>query len=324
MTEDATRTTDRPPGYEDLDVFSQAIADEALRRGISVEVLDPEMKEMALSRGGRHVTTIQSLSDLTSAVAFRRCSDKIHSRRVLERAGLHVPAARVATFDEEDAAFLDEWKEIVVKPARGEQGAGVTARVVDHDRLATALDSAREVCPTVLLEQRCRGEDVRVLVIGGEVEGAIVRRPPTITGDGRRTVRELIEERSRERAEATDGASHIPVGDETLEVVRENGFDLETVLAEGKDLTVRSNANVHTGGTSDNITATLHPHLAEVAVKAAEATGCPVAGVDLMVPAVDGPDYVIIEVNEQPGLSADSEHHAVKRFVDLLFPDSDR
>src|SRR5215210_2109693 len=147
MTEDATRTTDRPPGYEDLDVFSQAIADEALRRGISVEVLDPEMKEMALSRGGRRVTTIQSLSDLTSAVAFRRCSDKIHSRRVLERAGLHVPAGRVATFDEEDAAFLDEWKEIVVKPARGEQGAGVTARVVDHDRLARALNSAREVCP---------------------------------------------------------------------------------------------------------------------------------------------------------------------------------
>ena len=48
------------------------------------------------------------------------------------------------------------------------------------------------------------------------------------------------------------------------------------------------------------------------------------AGVDLMVPALDGPDYVIIEVNEQPGLSADSEHHAVKRFVELLFPDSDR
>jgi D-alanine-D-alanine ligase-like ATP-grasp enzyme len=52
--------------------------------------------------------------------------------------------------------------------------------------------------------------------------------------------------------------------------------------------------------------------------------GCPVAGIDLMVLAVDGPEYVIIEVNEQPGLSADREHHAVKRFVDLLFPDSDR
>ncbi|HWC11155.1 MAG TPA: hypothetical protein VG455_08030, partial [Acidimicrobiales bacterium] len=81
---------------------------------------------------------------------------------------------------------------------------------------------------------------------------------------------------------------------------------------------------VHTGGTSENVTDTLHADLAEVAVQAAEAMGCPVAGVDLMVPAVDGADYVIIEVNEQPGLSADSQHHAVKRFVDLLFPDSDR
>ncbi len=42
-----------------------------------------------------------------------------------------------------------------------------------------------------------------------------------------------------------------------------------------------------------------------------------------MVPAIDGPEYVIIEVNEQPGLAADSQHRTVKRFVDLLFPDSD-
>ena len=324
MTEEPTRSPDRPPGYENLDVYSQAIVDEALRRGISVEVVDAEMKEIALSREGRRVTTIQSLSELTSAIAFRRCSDKIHSRRVLERAGLHVPAARAATFDEEDAAFLDEWKEIVVKPARGEQGAGVTARVVDHDQLARAMHSAREVCPAVLLEQRCPGEDLRVLVMGGNVEGAIVRRPPMVTGDGHRTVRDLIEDRSRERAEDTSGAAEIPFDDETLEVVRESGFDLESVLPEGKVLTVRSNANVHTGGTSENVTDTLHPHLAEVAVSAAEAMGCLVAGVDLIVPAVDGPEYVIIEVNEQPGLSADSQHHTVKRFVDLLFPDSDR
>ncbi len=108
-------------------MFSQAIADEGLRRGIAVEAVDAEMKELALSRDGRRVTTIQSLSDLTSAIAFRRCSDKIHSRRVLERPGLRVPVARVVTFDQEELAFLDEWKEIVVKPASGKQGAGVTA-----------------------------------------------------------------------------------------------------------------------------------------------------------------------------------------------------
>ncbi len=108
MTEKPTRSPDRPPGYENLDVYSQAIVDEALRRGISVEVVDAEMKEITLSREGRRIATIQSLSDLTSAVAFRRCSDKIHSRRVLERAGLHVPAGWVATFDDEDVAFLDE------------------------------------------------------------------------------------------------------------------------------------------------------------------------------------------------------------------------
>lgn len=75
---------------------------------------------------------------------------------------------------------------------------------------------------------------VRVIVIGGRVESATVRRPPIITGDGQRTVRELIEERSRERAEATDGASEIPLDDETLEIVQEEGFDFDSVLPEAR------------------------------------------------------------------------------------------
>jgi GNAT-family acetyltransferase (TIGR03103 family) len=305
-------------------MYAQAIADQALGRGISVEVLDAGIGELALSCDGRRVTTIQSLSELTSAVAYRRCGDKLHSRRVLERAGLRVPAGRVASFDDEDEAFLDDWKEIVVKPARGERGDGVTPGVVDRDGLARALKTARAVFPAVLLEQRCDGEDLRVVVIDGQVEGASVRRPPTVTGDGERTLRQLIEHLSRERADASEGVAGIPLDDVTLQVVQDAGYDFDGVLSDGTELTVRDTANVHTGGTADDVTDDLHHDLVEVAVAAAGVMGCPVAGVDLMVPAVDGPDYVVIEVNEQPGLASYGSQHTVERFVDPLFPDSSR
>ena len=320
MPDEAARSPAPPPGYEDLDLYARAIADQALRRGISVEVLDPRIGEIALSHEGRRVAMIQSLSELTSAVAYRRCSDKLHSRRIFESAGLCVPAGRVASFDDDDRAFLDKWKEIVVKPAQGERGEGVTGRVVDHDTLGTALRIAGDVCPTVVLEQRCPGEDLRVIVIDGEVAGASIRRPPTVTGDGRRTVRELIEERSGQRGEDTDGVAQISLDDATLEAIRESGYGFDSVLPEDTVLTVRDTANVHTGGTVDDVTDDVHPALRAAAVAAAEAIGCPVAGIDLIVPAIDGPDYVIIEANEQPGLSTDSEHRVIERFIDLLFP----
>ena len=46
------------------------------------------------------------------------------------------------------------------------------------------------------------------------------------------------------------------------------------------------------------------------------------AVIKMMVPAVDGPDYMIIEANEQPGLANHEPQPTVERFVDLLFPES--
>ena len=310
----------RPAGYGELDRYSRIIVDEALRRGIAVELLDPGHGEMVLTFDGVSVTTFESLSERTSAVAFRRCHDKLHTRRVLAAAGLRLPAGRAATFDDDDVAFLERWKDLVVKPTRGEGGSGEPVGVVDPDGLSVALETARSVYPRVVLEQRCEGEDLRTVVIGGEVVAAAVRRPPAVTGDGRRTVSELVEDFSRARAEATDGAANVPLDDTTLEAVRSHGYELESVLEQGAELVVRRTANLHTGGTIHDVTADLHPELAAVACNAARAIGIPVLGLDLAVEAVDRPGYVVIEANEQPGLANHEPQPTAERFIDLLFP----
>lgn len=317
-------TKGRREGYEELNRYSKIIVDEALRRGIEVHVLDARTGEVVLAFGGRQVTTLESLSELTSAVAFRRCHYKSHTRRVLEAAGLRLPPGRLATFDDGDAAFLEEWGDIVVKPDRGEGGQGLSVGVTDGEALEAALAAARAVCPEVLLEKRCDGDDLRVIVIDGEVVAASVRRPPQVTGDGSRTVAELTESLSADRSEATGGASRVPLDHTTAEVVRASGYGADSVLPEGDELALRRTANVHTGGTIDDVTATLHPELAAVSVEAARALDIPVVGIDLIVPAVDGPEYMIIEANEQPGLANHEPQPTAERFLDLLFPESAR
>lgn len=311
-----------PAGYDALNPYSRIIVDEALRRGIEVDVVDPSVGEMVLSYDGRRVTTLESLSELTSAVAFRRCDDKLHTRRVLEAAGLNLPAGRLATGDEADVEFLREWGELVVKPARGEGGQGISVGVRDVEALEAAVTAARTVCPEVLLEQRCEGEDLRVIVIDGRVVAAAVRRPPQVDGGGDSTVGELIRSLSEDRHRATGGVASIPLDSTTEDVVRDQGYDLESVLPEGTGLAVRHTANVHTGGTITDVTDRLHPELARVAETVARAIEIPVVGVDLMVAAVDRPDYVVIEANEQPGLANHEPQPTAERFVDLLFPET--
>jgi GNAT-family acetyltransferase (TIGR03103 family) len=316
----STPLGDRPAGYELLNRYTAIVVDEARRRGISVEVADAASGELVLEHGGVRHTTIESLSDLTTAVAFRRCDHKLRTRQVLGAAGLVVPAGQLSTGGPDDVAFLGEHRDIVVKPARGEQGWGVTVGVVDEAGLHTAAARAAAIWPEVLLEARCEGLDLRVIVIGDAVVAAAVRRPANVAGDGVRTIGGLITARNEQRAESTGGAAHIPLDDVTAEVVAAHGHTLDDVLPAGEELEVRRTANLHTGGTMHDVTAALHPALAAASVAAAAAIEIPVLGVDLIVPAVDGSRYAIIEANEQPGLANHEPQPTVERFLDLLFP----
>ncbi|MEU4368031.1 N-acetylglutaminylglutamine synthetase [Micromonospora chersina] len=309
-----------PAGYDELNPYAKIVADEAMRRGIRVEVTDPRWGELRLSSGGRTVHTRESLSELTSAVAMSRCDDKRVTRRILTEAGLSVPRGRTATGDADDLAFLADVGPVVVKPARGEQGNGITVGVRTPEALTAAVELARRFCPDVLIEELREGEDLRVVVIDHEVVAAAVRRPAQITGDGVHDITELIERQSRRRAAATGGESRIPIDDMTREVVAEAGHRMHDVLPEGQVLAVRRTANLHTGGTIHDVTAELHPAIAEACVTASRALDIPVTGLDLLVPAADRPEHVFIEANERPGLANHEPQPTAERFVDLLFP----
>ena len=314
-----------PGGYHELNVHTRVIVDEALGRNIEVEIVDPAVGELCLRFGDRRVTTLESLSELTSAVAFRRCDDKLLTRRVLEDAKLPVAAGRPATYDDGDREFLRRHREVVVKPARGEQGRGITVGLTTARSLHRACLFARRYWPEVLIEQRCYGEDLRVVVIDREVIAAAVRRPPAITGDGTSTIAQLIDAYNHQQAQTTGANSVIPIDDVTRDTVHGAGYaDLDGVLPAGETLIVRGTANVHTGGTITDVTEKIHPDLAQLAVSAAAAVGLPVAGIDLIVDALDRPDGVIIEVNEQPGLGNHEPRPTAARFIDLLFPETGR
>ena len=94
------------------------------------------------------------------------------------------------------------------------------------------------------------------------------------------------------------------------------------VLPVGEELEVRRTANLHTGGTIHDVTASLHPALVTAAVRASRALDIPVTGLDFLVPDVAGPDHVLIEANERPGLANHSPQPTAERFVDLLFPET--
>ncbi len=309
-----------PLTEERLNIYARIIVDEARRRGIGVDVLDAENGFFTMTLGGRSVTCRESLSELTTAVAMSRCDDKAVTRRVLSDAGLRVPDQTVIGKPEDAAEFLERHGHVVVKPAKGEQGRGVRVDLTTLDEVEDAVEDARSMCDKVLIEEFVDGQDLRIIVIDNKVVAAAVRRPAQVQGDGRKTVRTLIEKQNRRRQAATGGESRIPMDAETRRCVVAEGYDMDDVLPEGEVLVVRKTANLHTGGTIHDVTDRLHPALVRAAVKGALALEIPVVGFDFLVPSVTGPEHVVIEANERPGLANHEPQPTAERFVDLLFP----
>jgi GNAT-family acetyltransferase (TIGR03103 family) len=303
-----------------LNIYAQIIVDEALKRGIAVDVLDAEEGYFALQYGGRRIICRESLSELTSAVAMSRCDNKRVTHRVLADAGLAVPRQRLAGEGAANEAFLAECGRLVVKPARGEQGDGISVNIGSHDELEAAIGTARRFCRDVVLEEYVEGEDLRIVVIDYRVAAAAVRRPAAVVGTGRHAIAELIDKQSRRRAAATGGESRIPVDDETRRCLARRGYALDDVLAEGEEVRVRETANLHTGGTLHDVTEELSPRIRAAAEQAARVLAIPVVGLDLLVDAADGDRHVFIEANERPGLANHEPQPTAERFVDLLFP----
>lgn len=305
-----------------LNIYARIITREAQRRGIEVKVLDAEDGYFQLTLGGRSLVCRESLSELTSAIAMSRCDNKRVTHRIMNKAGLKVPAQCQVESIQMAREFLQQYGAVVVKPAQGEQGMGISVDIRDAELLQQAIDEAAKYCESVLLEEYVQGQDLRVIVINHQVVAASIRKPPRIVGNGIDSIQTLIEKQSRRREAATAGESRIPMDQETTRCITQCGYQLQDILPYGEYLTVRKTANLHTGGTMHDVTDQLHPALKQAAIDASIALNIPVTGLDLMVPDPKSDKYVIIEANERPGLANHEPQPTAERFVDLLFPET--
>lgn len=308
------------PGVEGLNPYAKIIVDEARRRGIGVEVTDAEGGFFRLTHGGRSLVCRESLSELTTGISMSICDDKAVTRRAVAKAGVVTPDQIEAGDRKALETFLKKHGAVVVKPARGEQGRGISVGLETIEDIESAIEHAKAFCDRVVVEEMVEGEDLRLIVIDFKLVAAAVRRPAQIVGDGKTTIRELIEKQSRRRQAATGGESSIPLDEQTERCVRKAGFAMDDVLEQDKPLTVRKTANLHTGGTIHDVTGEVNYALVEAAIKCARAIDIPVVGVDLMVKSPREADYAFIEANERPGLANHEPQPTAERFVDLLFP----
>ncbi|MDP2132927.1 MAG: Mur ligase family protein [Sulfuritalea sp.] len=286
--------------------------------------------QLGHGRHGRHLH--ETLIGSTSAFAVRLTTNKAATNQLLARLGYPVPQQFVV-HDAEDAVRSARRLgfPVVVKPCHGSKGHAVAVGLADDGQIRQAFAAAAAGGDSVVVEAVVRGDDHRLLVVAGKLIAAAQRRAARVVGDGRSTIRELVDLLNSDSRRGRDYERLMDIVDidrETVDVLGGQQLSLETVLSAGRTASLRRTANISRGGSAVDLTDSIHPDNVQLAEGVALATGLDVAGIDFLTPDLSRSwrevGGGVIEVNGNPGLRphwiADPARDVVNPILELLVP----
>ena len=164
----------------------------AQERGIPVQRITEDGNLFQLGWGVKQKRIQATITDDTSTIAVRIASDKQLTKALLREAGVPVPEGETVTTVEDALRVAQKLAApVTVKPLDANQGKGVTVACRTNGEVEQAYAHARTYGRRIIVERFIEGSDYRVLVAGGKVAAASLRRPAHVVGDGEHTVREL-------------------------------------------------------------------------------------------------------------------------------------
>lgn len=259
---------------------------------------------LAISRRGTEILVRTNRTPLDSPAALALAGDKPRVYGLLRAEGIPMPRhRRLAVGDRREAlAFLESiGGPVVVKPARNSSaGQGVSTGIATPDGLVRALAAAGACCPEVLVEEQVQGDNLRLLLLDGELIDAVVRHPPALLGDGRSTIRELVRTENRRRLIEGRARAQVLIGIDgdmrnTLEC---QGLTLDSRPAAGRQVVLKRVVNDNRGNENESAGDLVTSEMVEAACRMAAVVGARWAGIDLIR---HRRGFVALEVNTTPG-----------------------
>ncbi len=306
-----------------LRISSRSIFDEFVTQNVPVTIIKASSNLMSYTdlSGTSHLI-VSTCSDKSSAAGKAIADSKVKTMRMAEHLGLSHPASIACRNILQARKFLEIHGTIVIKPAVGSGGSGVTTNIKTDSELSRAFAYARKTSKIIVAQQHITGDDIRLLVIGGVFCSAVMRRPASVVGDGISTIRNLIQKANIEPSrndESRSSLMHIsPKASE-----RFLGELIETVPSHNKSVRVIGPSNVSLGGSVHEATHLMTASIISDAISITNELGLGICGVDVMWDRKTNKHY-IIEVNATPGLDLhndqfnDISSDAVEKYVQWL------
>ena len=299
-------------GYEDLELSTQILMKESIKRGITVNVVDRSENFISLKKDEKIEYVKQATkTSKDTYVSVLIMENKTVTKKVLAEKGVKVPRGEEFNTIEEAKIKAHKYinKPIVIKPKSTNFGIGINIfpEGANLEDIIHAFEIAFKNDTTVLIEEFIKGKEYRFLVINDEVVGILHRVPANIIGDGGKSIKELVEVKNQDPLR---GKGYVtPLEKIRLEenaelFLKQQGKNFDYIPKKDEIVYLRENSNISTGGDSVDYTDDIPQKFKDIAVNASKAAGAMICGVDMMLEDYrdENTNYAIIELNFNPAI----------------------
>ncbi|MDP2620796.1 MAG: hypothetical protein Q8P46_11585 [Hyphomicrobiales bacterium] len=283
-----------------------------------------------LRRDGLTTVVQQSRVMLDDQLTLNIMGNKILTYELMREKGAKVPdscAYTLSSLEDAKAFMARQNGPVVVKPASGTGGGrGVSTGITSLAALKKASRLAARSSEHLLVEEQIEGDSYRLLYLDGQFIDAIRRDPPTVTGDGRHTIRQLIKEENKRRLKGQPFTAMNPLllDRDCRNKLRAQDLRPGSRPAEGEVIVVKQAINANAARENHTVKDQVHPDLIEAGADLVKALGVRFAGLDWMCSDISLPlsnsDGRFNEVNTTPGI----HHHYLVAEPDNATPVAER
>lgn len=320
---------------ERLGPSTGSIVEEAESRGIPWIRLN-KYSLCQLGYGANQKRIQATVTSETSSIGVELACDKEDTKYLLEQAEVEVPKGDIIRRErslEEACRYVGY--PLVIKPIDGNHGRGITVNINNYDEALEAFRQAKESSRSgaIIVEKFITGDDYRLLVINNKLVAGAIRTPAHVVGNGKSTVQELIDEVNRDPRRGyghENVLTQITVNDLTKTIIKDAGYTLDSVVADGERLILKDTANLSTGGTAEDITDIIHPANVSMAERISKIIDLDICGIDIMTTDITKPlsetGGAVLEVNAGPGFrmhlapTTGLPRNVAAPVIDKLFP----
>lgn len=292
-----------------LSISTRLLYEELSKQRIITSIINNQLLELKIKN--KLIYLKGTKNSLQSSVGSSIAQNKNLSKIILHR--YNIPTAKHVVVEKRKQ--LKKIKRlqfpIVMKPIDGAHGKGVVVGIKSYSKSRTFfIQSQMQNKKTMIFEETLLGNEFRILCIDHKFVAATLRKPAFITGDGKKTIEELIHEKNQHPWRSDDHTtplSKIMIDDLLNYDLAEKGLSYISIPKKGEEIQLRKTSNISNGGEPENVTAQVCKENKNLFEKISVVCDLNIIGLDVMCqtlskPLIEQDGAGIVEINASPGL----------------------